>query len=381
MFPIQPTGLSYFSSRKIEVPGNLKRYFYASWEDALWDILKFQNIKPSSIALVPEFFCPDVIFNMEAHGLRCVYYPVDKNFQTDPTEFKSALEKHKPKVLVIFHAVGITNRLFEKYDVWRSALPKGCILIEDSVHRVVNPQDIILLNARHVVLDSLRKVAPVPGCNMYCDLQEFTFTPTAGSLTLVYQAQVLFWWVAFQIALSLVRILPMRNWQKFWNKLAENAMLAGYEVIGDSKQAGAGWGIARWLATHLDFEKIKKKKESQVKQYEESFVQLWQTKSIFQIKIPTEDYGRLRGYPVGLTLNFAKVLLNKLRDAGLLVRFELEGCPWSSKHKVIYLPLGPHVNEKEIDWVVKLISSAVLTSTGTPSPEAKITSRTGQPDS
>lgn len=350
MISVQPTGLHhYLTSRSLVTPQNIKHFFYSSWEDTLWDLLLYFKIPKGSVAMVPVFFCGDVVKNMERHGLKCVWYPSDENFQTDPAVFKSWLLKHKPQVIVILHAVGITNQLFAQKKLWLSALPENALLIEDSVHRIVDPKNIRLIAPRHVVMDSLRKVVPVPGSNLYGDQTVLSaLAPTPWWMTLPYQLQVFGWWFVFQALLSL-RL----------NTLAEKAMIAGYDVIGDSYQSGTGWPVAKLLAQHLDILKIETAKQRQVALYKKYLSPLWEDPRFFAPAFPHSDAGKLRGFPVGLRLKTADAILKKLRQKGLLVRFELNDSVWSKKNKVVYLPLGPYLNNNDITSLAQLVREAV----------------------
>ncbi|HNS65574.1 MAG TPA: hypothetical protein PKJ26_03700, partial [Candidatus Woesebacteria bacterium] len=143
MFTLQPIKLwRYLSLHRLVIPPTLRRYFYVSWEDALWDLLRNFQVPRNSVCLVPEFFCMDVVKNMEEHGLQCIFYPVDLQLQTSSTIFSDRLRTHKPKVVVILHVAGITNQLLSQSNIWLKYLPTDALLIEDCVHRLVDPQQI-----------------------------------------------------------------------------------------------------------------------------------------------------------------------------------------------------------------------------------------------
>jgi hypothetical protein len=360
MLPIQPTNWwSYLHQQKITIPDSLSHYFYTSWEDALWNLLLYFQIKPGSTALVPAFFCGDVVANMADHGLDSVFYPVNQSLQSDPKVFKQYLKKYQPQVVIIFHAVGITNPLWQQRKVWLSALPKNCLLIEDSVHRVIDPSTIKLISARHVVIDSLRKVVPIPGANVFMD-RRFDDLAQYQQPNYSYSYALLFWWLTFQLCLLISQLSISISWSKLWNKLAEQTMLRGYDLIGDNPTGGAGWQWAKWLAAHLDINKITSSKQRQVKKYQQALTPSLKKKNspFFAIPFPDSDAGLLRGYPLGIKIKLAPKILTYLRSQGLLTRFELNDCPWSTKYKIIYLPLGPHLNHKQISWVCQTTTAA-----------------------
>ncbi len=359
MTPIQPVGWwHYLRWQATTVPENLQHFSYLSWEDALWDLLEYFSYPKPSTILVPEFFCADVVENMETHGLQHKTYPLDKNLQADPKVFKKLLQEYQPQVVVILHAVGITNQLFAQKDVWLSALPKDTLLIEDSVHRVVNPAEISLISPRHIVLDSLRKVAPIPGTNLFGGEVLKELKPTDSWKTIPYQSAVLAWWMIFQCCLMLA-LLPNNRWKKIWNALAEKSMLRGYDWIGDNFSAASGNTVFQWLSLRLDHEKISRTKKTQVELYETLLNPLWKSPALFKLTFPESDFGNLRGYPVGLELQNAQQILTKMRSKSLLVRFELNDFGWTQKQKIVYLPLGPHVSESQIIQICEILENSL----------------------
>lgn len=349
MLSVQPTGLHhYLTRRSLTVPKHLGHFFYMTWEDALWDLLAYFHIPQKSRALVPEFFCGDVVTNMKTHGIQSYWYPCDQNFQTDPHVFKAWLIKHQPHIVVILHAAGITNQLFAKKDIWIDALPKNAILIEDSVHRIVDPRHIQLIAPRHLVIDSLRKVVPLPGSNLYGSqevLAQLKTTPTQKAF--LYQLSVMGWWMLFQGLLTLK-----------WYSLAEKAMIIGYDIIGDHPRGGVGWSIAKFFAQHLNIMHIEKAKQQQVTLYKKHLSPIWENPTFFLPHFSWHDYGKLRGFPIGVRLQHSQSFLQSLRSQGLLVRYELNDSIWSTKNKVLYLPLGPYLKNSDIPKIARAVRNA-----------------------
>lgn len=351
MLSMPPTKLwTYLRRTSFQVPPDLTRYFYASWEDALWDLIRQLPIAPGSVALVPEFFCGDVVTNMEEHGLKIEWYPSNPDLSTPVADFIVRVKATKPAVVIVFHPVGITNQLWSQSAKWLPLLSPETLIIEDSVHRVVNPGTLKLLAPRHVVLDSLRKVVPLAGCNVYTKTGEITLTPTPWWKTIPYQLALYGWWLVFQMCLHLAALPLGSSWKSRWDLNAEKMMLRGYDVIGDSYQAGSGWPIFAWLATHLDFARIAAAKLNQVRIYQEVLEPLTDAKKtpFFFFPFPASDAGLLRAFPLGIEIKQADHALKLLRQAGILTRFELNDSPWSTRQKVVYLPLGPHQKDQDV---------------------------------
>lgn len=359
--PIQPTGLNvYLGAARIVVPPRLRRLFYMSWEDALWDIMAAKNIKEKSIILVPEFFCGDVVIAMKKHGLRTIWYPCDKNFQTDPLIFKKIIEKHDPTFIVIFHAAGITNNLFVTYKKWLSAMSSKTIIIEDAVHRIVDPRKIKIIHPHHVIIDSLRKVTPLQGSNLYGRVDFLNFKQGKSLNTLLYGSTVVLLSCIFQFFLFLTILFKWQRIGKLFNLLAEKIMVRIYRLTGSSNKSSPGMGVFNYLSQRLDIRRIEHSKKKQVAKYHKDLSSIFKTPHFFKIAIPPKDEKLLRGFPVGIHLPQATAIRTFLRKQGFLALFELNDCPWSKHEKVIYLPLGPHISNGDIEFVITQLNKSAL---------------------
>lgn len=359
MISTQPVGIHhYLSLRKTEVKEGTYSSFYCSWEDALWDLLEIFSIPKNAKILVPSFFCMDVIENMKSHHLRPIYYPMDKYFTTAPKLFNQLLKEHQPKVVVIFHPVGMTNKLFTSLSEWKQSLPPSSILIEDCVHRIVNAQKIQFISERHFIIDSLRKVVPLAGSNLYHqnNLVKNKSAKRNNFQTSMYRLKVLFLWAYFQILLSLGNVFSNLKCKQFFLLKAEKMMQRGYDIIGDNYQAATGWWFMSLLAKFINHAYIANCKVKQVKLYNSKLRSAVNSPHIFFFPIDTNDYSYLRAFPVGVYTQHADEIIEKIRSTGILVKSELDGCPWTKDHKVVYLPLGPHLSLADIaDICIKVI--------------------------
>lgn len=333
----------YFYSRTSQSPKGVKQLNYLSFEDALWDLLA-RKVSPGSVVLVPEFFCPDVEANIRSHGYQVGYYPLDANLQTKPSELLSAVKQTKAQVVIILHPVGITNRLWQEPS-WLKSLPDSILVIEDCVHRVVDLEEIEIQRKNHYLIDSWRKVVPLQGAGLYGSVEDLNFTPPPLTQALGYSLKVHTWWVAMLVTWWLAgkntRLLH----------LAERLMIKGYDLIGDSQKPAPAWGVLAWAQHHLNHNQIKKVKDQQMRLYEQQLSSIV-SKVGWVVEYLPSDRGQLRGWPVVLDSAFADHVLTKLRQSGVVVRFELVGCKWSESNKIIYLPLGVHLSKASQAWVI-----------------------------
>ena len=173
----QPFIFPFFTFRP-SVPNPLvKRYYYWSWEDGLWDLLRGKHIEKGSTILVPDFYCSDVINNIRAHGYVVVLYRLNKYFQVKRQTLLNSVRRYHPSVVILFHACGIKNLITAKKSLMNT-LSKNIVVIEDSVHQLITPSLIKPLNENHFVMDSLRKVSPFYGSYLYGTKKGLSFMQT-----------------------------------------------------------------------------------------------------------------------------------------------------------------------------------------------------------
>ncbi len=336
MFSVQPIQLwRYIGFKRNKIPRNLRRLFYLSWEDALWDLLDKKKIPKSSYILIPNFYCGDVERNIICHGYKIVRYPISKNMTVSENKFRFLINKYQPKVVIIFHPVGILSNL-SKDRKWVKSLSDDILLIEDGVHRIVNSQKIKIFKKNHFIIDSLRKVVPLQGSNIYGNKEDLDYDSLPFYQSINYSIRVHTLWLVMLIFLNLG-----------FYRFAEQLMVKGYDLIGDAKKSAPGFILFKYIFEFINFEKIYKIKYHQVKIYNEYFIN--------ELKYKSSDKGELRGFPLIVDNLVADRVLNKIRSSGLMIRFELNDSEWSQGNKIIYLPLGPYLNDNDIHEISKLV--------------------------
>ncbi len=357
MLTIQPPFIRDYFTLKNNATHKTFSRFYLSWEDALWHLLTIYNVAPGSTILVPEFYCGNVEDHMSEHDLIIATYPVDKYLYTDTQSFIKKLKQEKPAIVVVFHPVGIYNSLMDDSAKWREYLGHDTILIEDCVHKIVEHTKISFLSDRHFLIDSLRKVVPIQGSRMYSRVELPRIPTWQSPLTLPYRLLVIAYWAIMQIYLLLAYYSKSELQGQKYNLRAERAMIVGYKVIGSRKMASPGIWIMERLSQRISATRIEASKKSQAKMYLEGVRALVKSELFWTAKIKLADYSQLRGFPLIIDLSVADEFLKHLRDRGVLVRFELDDSAWSKKQKIVYLPMGIHLNKKDINKVLKTVIS------------------------
>ncbi len=345
MLSPQPIQLvKYLGLRKNKAPPFLKRLFYLSYEDALWDILKRKNIKKGEKVLVPDFFCTDVENNIKNHGYNVIYYRIKKDLSVDIKDFEDQIKKYKPAVVTVFHPVGITSNLFKNRG-WIKLLDKETLLIEDSVHRFIDPLKIKIYKHNHFVINSLRKVVPLQGTSVYGLKDDLNFDTPPLTQSFFYSIKVHFLWLLMDICWNTGQFLS-----------AEKLMIKGYDLIGDSILPAKGLFPFKILEEFLDHNKIERINIEQASLYEDKLKNITKNPIAHQ----KSDFERMMAWPIVLDKETADKTLKYIRSKRLLIRFELNDSTWSKNQKIIYLPMGPYITHSDQMKVCQIITEALI---------------------
>lgn len=323
----------------------------------MWDILSKRRVSKGSSILTPDFFCRDVEKNIRMRGYVVINYKINRNLTADKKDFEKKINKFKPKVIVIFHPVGIKSNLMDATS-WIKKITRESILIEDSVHRIVDPRKVKIIKKDHFVIDSLRKVVPLQGASLYGRVKDLDFDSPPFHQSFIYSIRVNILWFLMIISWTLSSYLTGKL-SRTLGDVAEKLMLHGYDLIGDSPFASGGGFLASLLSKRVNINKIQNIKMCQVIRYENKLGKILPMK----LYISDENKKDLRGFPVILPINRASKILESLRKGGLLVRFELDDSSWSRKQKIIYLPLGTQMSIRQQDEVCGLTKAAILRAT------------------
>lgn len=336
---------------------DIKQYYYHSFEDGLWDFLKQKQVKKGSVFLVPDFYCIDVVENIRTHGFQVEFYSLDEQLQPNTEQFWDILKKVKPQLLIIFHAAGITSNLLQP-EIFNQ-LPKDCYIIEDSVHRLVNPGKVKVINNQHFVMDSLRKVSPLFGSFLYGSLNGLEFTQAKLEFSRYFILTTVYF-VLFKVGLIFSSIM---NSTRVMKHTHERLLKLHDDVIGDRFKPQKGIFGAAWLHSWLDFDKVERLKQYQVQLYQRELHDLFESELFYEIRIPAGDEKLLHVYPLGICLSSenkrTEKLLSFLQKRGVVVWTKFPESPWSKNQQVLFLPLGFHILDQDIVTIRKTLTGFV----------------------
>ncbi len=356
----QPSLWPFLRLKRYTLPEGLQQYYFFSFEDGLWELLRQRQIPVGSVIFIPDFYCIDVVENIEQHGYRVVFYPLDEHFQIEAKDFSQLICQHHPRVVVIFHACGITSQLVAD-DSWPTGMSDEIIVIEDNVQRLTDPEQLTITRKNHLVMDSLRKVSPLQGSMMYghksgFDVAGQIWQPHKGLAEFGYVIAATAWYTLFRMTLGMAMKFELVGLTKF----AHEVILKKHDdLVGDSTRGYLGWSGAKWVHSHFNFARVAESKTQQVIQYQAELDVLLTSshaKSYFySIHIPATDFGKLHVFPVGLRRPLSSSALNWLHQHGAVVWSKFPDAPWSRSRGVLFLPLGFHVSNADIVRMMNLL--------------------------
>lgn len=349
----QPFLFPFFSFRATFPNPLVKRYYYWSWEDGLWDVLQAKQVEKGSVLLIPNFYCSDVVENIRTHGYTVVFYRLDKHFQVKQRTLTNSIRRHHPKAVVIFHAAGIRSTVMNRYG-WIRTMTQKTILIEDCVHQLVDPSAVKLASDNHFVLDSLRKVSPFYGSFLYGTKKGMRFRQAKTTWSLYsIRASVLF--LVFRFILMTAHLLEQPAIAVF----AHEKLLKTHDaLIGDSQVAHRGIAGISWMTQWLNRSKVERMKREQVKWYEHFVKPLCARSSPFyQIKMKRSDHGKLHVYPVGVRRKVDPELLTYLKKKKIVVWPKFPDSVWARHQDVLFFPLGFHMDKQKVKTIAHALRS------------------------
>jgi hypothetical protein len=250
-------------------------------------------------------------------------------------------------VVIIFHACGITSDLVIDR-TWLPDLPSASLLIEDSVHRLVNPAGIKFLTDNHFIIDSLRKVSPLPGSRMFVKSPEVFCPNQVNPFLSAYSMKAAFLYFVFRLLQTFGFIF---NSSVLLGFAHEHLLRVHDDLVGDSPLPHGGFLINKFLSKYFNHSRIEGLKRTQTGWYRKYFQRVFKSDQFYPVSIPPSDYGFLHVYPLGFNHPPSQNLITYLHSKNIPVWFKFTDSPWSQKRGVLFLPLGFHVSETQVRFL------------------------------
>lgn len=356
----QPYLLPFLGTKLYSLPNGINRYYYHSMEDGLWEFIRQKKIPKGAVFLLPDFYCVDVLNNIKNHGFIYKQWKMDKDFNTNINDLIKLIQKTKPKIMFIFHPAGITSNVLSDTK-WINYIPEDCYIIEDCVHRLINPAEIHLIHTRHVIMDSLRKVSPIPGSLVYGSTEILSYRQSPFRLSRYFLSSTILF-IIFRIVLKIGCIFHSAQLTDF----AHQKILQKHDdIIGDSWESYPGLPWVPIIHRFFNFKKVENMKKRQVHVYKKFMESVYGNKNdkniFYEISIPESDYKNLHVYPVGLKIpeSKSKQLVDYLHKHNISVWVKFPGCSWNNNQSCLFLPLGFHVSDEEIQYVVSNLNDFI----------------------
>ena len=355
----QPFLLPFLKHTPYRLPVTVRRTYFLSFEDGLWVLLKKMRIPKGSTILIPDFYCTDVVDNIRTHGFIPVLYPLDDQLSIADKKLTDCIRKHAPSVIIIFHACGIRRITRQKIESLCAEYPDTLIL-EDSVHRLLNPNTISLTHPNHYIMDSLRKVSPLPGSFLYQNISSPVIRPDAirHEWRYTFFVHLTFWF--FRTVFIVGTLLHNGHVVRYAH---EKTLKVHDDIVGDSDGGYTGFSLIPHIHAFIDFEKIQRLKETQVRLYETYMPDVLKSSpSWYQFQIADDQKKELHVYPIGLKKFDAEDISGRiesyLHKHGIIVWFKFPDALWCRKNGILFLPLGFHISPKHIRHIMNIIQSA-----------------------
>ena len=132
--------------------------------------------------------------------------------------------------------------------------------------------------------------------------------------------------------------------------------------VGDARVGLQGFQfVSKYLAQHLNHQLISNTKSEQVSHYYEQFREKGLKDPWYLITVSKEEWGRLHAFPIGFRGSERECAQMQKKIFSLApLYWKFPDCAWSKNRRVLFLPLGLHVSDKEIDEMTSYFSSAQL---------------------
>lgn len=354
----QPFLLPFLKPTSYRMPKNIRRTYFLSFEDGLWVILKKRNIPKGAVILIPDFYCMDVVDNIHAHGYTPVMYTLNSQLEIPIDELNQYIKQNSPRVIIIFHACGISRLTNNDIQTICASYPDTLVL-EDAVHKLIDPQTLSLIHPNHYCMDSLRKVLPLPGSFLYQRTDSISITPDSIHREWGYQISVHMHFWLFRTVFIIGTLMKSSRIIQFAH---EKTLKAHDDIVGDSDGGYTGVTLIPHIHAHLNFKKIQQLKHIQIELYEQYLDKiLTKNSSWYRIRIPEEQKKDLHVFPIGISKNNDPFLFQHiekyLHARGVIVWFKFPDSPWSKHNGILFLPLGFHIKKKDIYYIMETLKN------------------------
>lgn len=273
--------------------------FFLSFGDALLSLINHFGLTTKSIALLPNFYCPETA---EAIGkkLKVVFYKINSDFSLNIESYFEQIIKYSPDLIINYSFTGFSLNQEEKEKL-KSIVKENTIIIDDFAHQFLE-SNFNKIHPRHLALDSIRKHSPFLGSHLVgIDLKNEKVT---GQFVNFYKIKS----IILQWQRNFFDLLCVLTQAEFFNNLSDKVFLLQDEIIGNNPKPTKGCPISYFLYQTVDWAKI------------------WEHKKKLQILFSQElnalNLNDIKALPINIaekaTINYLPIFVEKSKKEALL---------------------------------------------------------------
>jgi hypothetical protein len=349
LFP--PSWLSLFSSGLLTWDNNkdqqsVHHEVFVSFEDALWCFLKAAPIDKKTF-LVPDFFCTDVTSRLIEQGFSVVWYALNEDLSFNQDTFKNFISDDVGGVF-IYYPMGCRDTT-PKPEWFRSILGPNVLIIEDCADCVVLSDQICLIDSKHILIDSLRKILPLQGARLFFD-SKINLPNSSSGLFYFLKTHLLH--ISYLILHSITEVTAYR----WLLNIKWNIFVWHSNSIGSHFEGVRGSPLFEYFLSKINLRSLKTKRGTLVKRYYQNLSPTISSSNIKLLPQEPKEEGEIRFPILCGNKNTLSILADKLEQFEIYVDLHFDDSPRAQMADYLLLPLTPCMNIEDIDK----ISSSIL---------------------
>ena len=352
LFP--PSWLQLFSANVLQASSNTSwpaNELFISFEDALWNYLNRNPLKNKAI-LVPDFFCTDVTSRLEERGFNIIWYSLNIDLTFSEEQFLSSFssENIKASVGALFIYYPLGNRDGVPACSWfRAQLGDSVLLIEDCADCLLEPQQVLLLDENHIIIDSLRKILPMQGARLFSlRASVYQISPLSLFNSYFLKTGVLHFLYSFiHIITEFFPLKLLLQWK--WALFGMHS-----DSIGTNYQGIRKGLFSPYLLSCISIHKFKEKRQQVVTWYQENVSDI-EIKTNFHIIPFPHNQGEARFIVLSGEKGSLLTIADQLEKKSVFVDIHFDDSPRAINTDYLLLPIQLTMTKKEVDFICNAI--------------------------
>lgn len=320
--------------------------FFLSFEDALW---KYLEVYPSisKDILIPTFFCSDVSYRLEEKGYTIHYYELDNQLNLILEKFTNLSKQQCFGAVIVYYPMGLRKKT-GSISFFRQILGEDCLIIEDCADCILEPNQVALLDKKHIIIDSLRKTLPVQGARLWCTKDIKTLKGKSFSIYRMKSAVLYYKYRMLFLLSNLFDLYKLKS--LYWRAFGCHS-----DLIGTSLEPAKGFYLDEFLLKFIKVDSIKEKKKLLVERFFNRVAQIDLPSEFSFLNVDYDEYKELR-FPILIGPKYSLIrLANQLEQDKIYIDTHFEDSLLGCRYDFLLLPLNHKITQAGIDYIVKCI--------------------------